>query len=287
MAPSRANSVYRALVRNRAQLTYSAVGAWLEGTAAAPPKVGGVGRIWQAQLKLQDEAAAGAARGPPPAGRAHLRPHGSAAGDRRRQRAATSRRAQSNRAAHLIEDFMIAANEVMARTLRDGGCFLHPPRGEGAGALAAHRGAGRAVRRQAARRSPTPAALNAFLMRRKQADPVHYPDLSLSVLKLMGPGEYVLLRPGDPAAGPLRTGRARLHAFHRAQPPLRRPGDAAAAQSALRGAKPPYADAELDAIARNCTLKEDAARKVRAGHEQAHGRGGSCTPRGPDVLRRW
>ena len=55
------NSIYRALVRNRAQLTYSAVGPWLEGTAAPPPKVAASADL-QAQLKLQDEAAAGAAR---------------------------------------------------------------------------------------------------------------------------------------------------------------------------------------------------------------------------------
>src|ERR1017187_7054473 len=50
------SSVYRAVVRNKAQLTYNAVGAWLEGTAAAPPKVAASAEL-QAQLKLQDEVA--------------------------------------------------------------------------------------------------------------------------------------------------------------------------------------------------------------------------------------
>ncbi len=110
---------------------------------------------------------------------------------------------------------------------------------------------------------PDSGALNAFLMRRKQADPVHYADVSLAVLKLMGPGEYVLHAAGRCRTGPFRPGGARLHPFHRAQSPLRRPGDAAAAQGAHRPKRRPYADAELDAIARNCTLKEDAARKVQ------------------------
>src|ERR1700674_2054149 len=51
-----ASSIYRAQVRNRAQLTYNAVGPWLEGSAAPPPKVAASGDL-QAQLKLQDEAA--------------------------------------------------------------------------------------------------------------------------------------------------------------------------------------------------------------------------------------
>ena len=55
-ARSTASNVYRAIVRNKAQLTYNAVGAWLEGTAPAPPKVAASAEL-QAQLKLQDEVA--------------------------------------------------------------------------------------------------------------------------------------------------------------------------------------------------------------------------------------
>jgi exoribonuclease-2 len=107
---------------------------------------------------------------------------------------------------------------------------------------------------------PDSGALNAFLMRRKQADPVHYPDLSLSILKLMGPGEYVLLRPGDPAEG--HFGLA-AHDYTHSTAPNRRFADLLT-QRLLKGLPgKPYSDAELDGIARNCTLKEDAARKVR------------------------
>ena len=56
---------------------------------------------------------------------------------------------------------------------------------------------------------PDSKALNNFLMQRKAADPDHFADLSLAVIKLMGPGEYVLERPGDPDVGhfgsPCRT----------------------------------------------------------------------------------
>src|SRR5579863_5484742 len=47
---------YRALVRNRAQLAYNSVGAWLEGRGDAPPKVAASAEL-ASQLKLQDKAA--------------------------------------------------------------------------------------------------------------------------------------------------------------------------------------------------------------------------------------
>jgi exoribonuclease-2 len=107
---------------------------------------------------------------------------------------------------------------------------------------------------------PDSGALNDFLLRRKKADPVHYPDISLSILKLMGPGEYVLLRPGDPAEG--HFGLA-AHDYTHSTAPNRRFADLLTQRllKALPGK--PYSDQELDAAATNCTLKEDAARKVR------------------------
>jgi exoribonuclease R len=108
---------------------------------------------------------------------------------------------------------------------------------------------------------PDARALNEFLLRRKQADPVHYPDVSLSVLKLMGPGEYMLMRPGEPAEG--HFGLAANDYTH-STAPNRRFADLVT-QRLLKalGGPAPYTDDELEAIARNCTLKEDAARKVQ------------------------
>ncbi len=103
-------------------------------------------------------------------------------------------------------------------------------------------------------------------MRRKAADAVHYADISLSVLKLMGPGEYVLMRPGDPEQG--HFGLA-AHDYTHSTAPNRRFADLVT-QRLLKAlaakVQAAYSDGELDAIARNCTLKEDAARKVRARH---------------------
>ena len=191
------SAIYRARVRNHAQLTYSDVGSWLEGTAPAPAKVAASPEL-AAQLKLQDQAA----------GQLREARHrlGALTFDRLEVQPVfadgqvkdmTARAA--NRASRLIEDFMIGANEVMAETLRKAGVssirriVKEPERWPRIVELAAQHGD---------KLPPTPDAfaLNAFLMRRKQADPVHYPDLSLSVLKLMGPGEYVVLRPGEAAS---------------------------------------------------------------------------------------
>jgi len=107
---------------------------------------------------------------------------------------------------------------------------------------------------------PDAKALNALLLRRRQADPAHYADVSLAVLKLMGSGEYVLMRPGDPIEG--HFGLA-AHDYTHSTAPNRRFSDLVT-QRLLKavGGTPPYTDEELAAIARNCTLKEDAARKV-------------------------
>jgi VacB/RNase II family 3'-5' exoribonuclease len=254
------SSTYPALVRNRAQLTYSAVGPWLEGTAAAPGKVAASAPL-QAQLKLQDEAAQA------------LRT------ERHRLGALTFDRAEAqpviangqvrdiaarlaNRASQLIEDFMIGANEVMARRLRDAGVssirrvVKAPERWARIVELAKQYG-------DKLPPEPDAGALNAFLMRRKQADAVHYADVSLSVLKLMGPGEYVASRPGDTGQG--HFGLAAQDYTH-STAPNRRFADLVTQRllkALTANATQPYTDDELDAIARNCTLKEDAARKVQ------------------------
>jgi len=254
------SSVYRALVRNRAQLTYSAVGPWLEGTAAAPPKIAEAADL-ETQLHLQDEAARALREGRHRLGaltfdRAELQPV-MANGE---VRDIAARRA--NRASQLIEDFMIGANEVMARTLRDAGIssirrvVKAPERWARIMELAGQY-------HEKLPPEPDAAALNAFLMRRKQADANHYADVSLSVLKLMGPGEYVASRPGDTGQG--HFGLAAQDYTH-STAPNRRFADLLTQRllKALEANGPqPYTDQELAAIARNCTLKEDAARKVQ------------------------
>ena len=185
--------IYRAIVRNKAQLTYNATGAWLEGRSEAPPKIAGSPDL-QAQLRLQDEAAL-ALRGQ----RVRL---GALDFDRVEAVATLHdghvqdiEAARKTRANDIIEDFMVAANEVMARTLKEAGAssiqrvVKTPERWPRIVELASQFGQGLPA-------DPDSGALSAFLQNRREADPDHYEDISLAVLKLMGPGEYVMSRPG-------------------------------------------------------------------------------------------
>ena len=251
------SNVYRALVRNKAQLTYHAVGAWLEGTAAAPPKVAASSEL-QAQLKLQDDVAQALRK---------LRfEHGALNLDTNEalplilnEQVVDVVNQGKNRATELIEDFMIAANGVVARLLEKVSSLRRivktPEHWDGIVRLAAEHG-------EKLPAQPDSKALNNFLLKRKAADPDHFADLSLAVIKLIGPGEYVLERPGDP--GPGHFGLA-VQDYTHSTAPNRRFADVVTQRliKALLDGKPgPYSDNDLAAIATNCTEKGDAARKV-------------------------
>ena len=256
--------VYRALVKNKFQLTYNGVGPWLEGqpegASAPPPKVAASADL-AAQLKLQDEAA-------------QILQH-----ERRRMGALNIDRVEfeavvsgdgevqginarkKNRASELIENFMVAANGVMARALSDAGVssirrvVKTPARWPRIVELAAQYG-------EKLPAEPDSGALNLFLQQRKTKDPDHYADLSLAVVKLMGPGEYVLIRKGEADPGHFALA---AHDYTHSTAPNRRFADTVTQRliKSVLGRQPcPYPDPQLDAIAKNCTLKEDAARKV-------------------------
>jgi VacB/RNase II family 3'-5' exoribonuclease len=253
------NSVYRAIVRNKAQLTYNAVGAWLEDKGGVPDKVATSTEL-QLQLKLQDEIAQALKNGRFRHGALNIetievRPVVL------NDRVVDVVKQEKNRATELIEDFMIAANEVVARMLEANNVssirrvVKTPERWGRIVELAAKQGAQLPA-------EPDSKALNEFLIKRKAADPDHFADLSLAVIKLMGPGEYVLERPGDPEQG--HFGLA-VQDYTHSTAPNRRFADLVTQRliKAVLASQPaPYSDDKLAAIALNCTLKEDAARKV-------------------------
>ena len=252
-------AVYRAVLRNKAQLTYNAVGAWLDGTGPAPDKVAASAEL-QSQLKMQDAAAQALMK--------ERYRHGALNIETIEVSAVVTNgnvtnlvKQEKNRATELIEDFMIAANETVARMLEASNVssirrvVKSPERWERIVELAAKLGGQLPAR-------PDSAALNDFLLRRKAADPDHFADLSLAVIKLMGPGEYVLQRPGDPEQG--HFGLA-VQDYTHSTAPNRRFADLVSqrvVKAALAKQPAPYADSELGAIALSCTTKEDAARKV-------------------------
>jgi exoribonuclease R len=110
---------------------------------------------------------------------------------------------------------------------------------------------------------PDSAALNAFLRKERAADAVHYPDVSLSIIKLMGPGEYVLSKGSDKE--PLGHFGLAARDYTHSTAPNRRFADLVTqrlVKAMLDDAPPPYTDTELAAIAMQCNLKEHAGHKV-------------------------
>jgi VacB/RNase II family 3'-5' exoribonuclease len=250
---------YRALVHNRAQLAYPSVGAWLEGKGSAPQKVAASSDL-AAQLKLQDTAAQ------------------RMSGNRFQHGALDLETIETrpvlitdqiigiapivkNRATSLIEEFMIAANGVIAKTFEGAGLssirriVRTPKRWDRIVELAAAKGYKLPV-------EPDSKALNDVLLAEREKDRVHFPDVSLTVIKLMGPGEYVLIKQNQPSPG--HFGLAVQDYTHSTAPNRRFPDIVTQRllKAWLAKSAAPYTDDELNTIAQRCTLMEDAARKV-------------------------
>jgi VacB/RNase II family 3'-5' exoribonuclease len=253
----KSSDVYRAIVRNKAQLQYNSTGGWLEGKSPAPPKVAASSEL-QVQLKLQDEVAQRLKKQRVENGALNLQT------DEvlplvLNDKVVDVVKQQKNHATDLIEDFMIASNGVVARMLEKVSSLRRivrtPERWDRIVQLAASKG-------EKLPAQPDSKALNDLLLRRKAADPEHFADLSLAVIKLIGPGEYVLERPGETAAG--HFGLA-VQDYTHSTAPNRRFADVVTQRlikAMLAGKANPYSDDELTAVAANCTQKGDAARKV-------------------------
>ena len=255
------SSVYRALVHNRAKLTYDAVGAWLERRGPVPPALARSPELRE-QVQLQDEAA----------GCLRLARKRAGALDFESVEASPVvvdgkvidlQVSTRTRARDLIEDFMVAANRSVAIYLLEHGSaslrriVREPKRWDRIVALAAEVG-------ETLPATPNSIALSEFLARRRAADPEHFADVSLSVVKLLGPGVYVLERRLGSRREAGHFGLAVADYVH-STAPNRRFADLVT-QRMLRAVAtesgPPYTDAELTEIAHRCTERGDAARKV-------------------------
>src|SRR5436190_9391652 len=251
--------VYGAIVRNRAKLTYNAVDAWLTGTGPLPAAAAAVTGMDE-QIRLQDRAAQALGRA-----RHELGALGFESvdvqfvfeGDHVRE----IRGRAANRAKALIENFMIAANGVVARFLDGRGVpssrrvVRSPERWDRLRALAA--GAGDELPATADSK-----ALAAFLARRHAAAPAEFADLSHSVIRLLGSGEYVVDPPGQEPPG--HFGLAVRDYTHSTAPNRRYPDliTQRLVKAALARRPVPYTIAELEELASHCTRQEDAAGKV-------------------------
>jgi exoribonuclease-2 len=166
-----------------------------------------------------------------------------------------------NRAMYLIEDLMVAANGVMARALRKGGrsglqrVVRVPQRWDRIVSLAAEH-------KTELPANPDSQALNNFLAQLRATDPDHYPDVAVAVIKLMGPGEYMLMKPDDDPTG--HFGLAARDYTHSTAPNRRFPDMVTQrVLHAMMENKPaPYSDDDLTAIATHCNEADKALRKI-------------------------
>jgi VacB/RNase II family 3'-5' exoribonuclease len=252
--------VYRALVRNRAQLTYNAVADWLDGKAPVPAKVAALAGL-EEQLRTQDRAGQ--------ALKELRRSHGALGLSTPEARPVfgndgvlTDLKADDgNRAKELIAGFMIAANGVTARFL-DAQNFpslrrflREPARWQRIVEIAAGLG-------ETLPAAPSALALDAFLTKRRLAAPEGFAELSLTIVKLLGSGEYMLSRPGRAAPG--HFGLAVNDYTHSTAPNRRYPDliTQRLLKAAMAGAPPPLDDDALTRLAQHCTEQEDNAHKV-------------------------
>lgn len=251
--------VDRALVRNRAKLAYNAVAAWLDGQAPLPEPAARVPGMDQ-QLRMQDEVAARLRHVRHQQGALDLQSLESRpvfSGDE----VVGLQQEEPNRAKQLIEDFMIAANGVVARFLEGKGrpslrrVVRSPERWAKIAEVAVKLG-------ESLPAEPSSRALEAFLLRRHTADPLRFPDLSLVIVKLMGAGEYVVELPGQTPVG--HFGLAVRDYAHSTAPNRRFPDLVThrLVKAALSNTQAPYDLAELTAIAAHCTLQEGNVAKV-------------------------
>lgn len=253
------STLFRALVHNHAKLAYNSVAAWFAGEAPAPEMVQAVSGL-DAQLRLQDQVAQ----------RLKARRHqqGALSLETIEPRAVFDgevltglRVEQKNRAKELIEDFMIAANQATASYLKEKGVpsfrriLRSPERWQRIVEVAARWG-------EPLPPEPDARALEEFLVTRRKADPLTFPDLSLAIVKLIGRGEYVLDQSKDGA--PEHFGLAVKGYTHSTAPNRRYPDliTQRLIKAALAGAPTPYRPEELKYLADHCTEKEDDAEKV-------------------------
>lgn len=254
-----AEQVYAAAVRNGAKLAYGAVAAWLDGRGPAPAPLAGRTDL-EEQIRLQDRVGQALAR--------RRQEEGALEFERGELTLVVDDDAvrelhedPSDRAREIIENFMVAANGVVARFLTAHGwasirrVVREPKRWPRIVEIAAQYGA-------TLPEDPDPRALQRFLAGRRKAAPDAFPELSLAVLKLLGRGEYVACGPGGVESGHFAL--AQSNYTHSTAPNRRFPDlvTQRLVKAALARRPAPYSVAELHPLAEHCTRQEDAAEKV-------------------------
>ena len=253
--------IYEAAVHNHAKLAYNSLAAWFEGNGPLPAPAAAVSGLAE-DLRLQDETAQKM--------KSLRHKHGALSLETIKARPRFEADVvidleieTKNRAHDLIEDFMIAANSMVSRHLASKGLpslrrvVRKPRRWERIVELAGEAGA-----KNGLPGSPDAVALERFLVEAQAKDPDRFPDLSLSIIKLLGPGEYVADFPGRPADGHFSLA---VRNYTHSTAPNRRFPDLITQRllkAALQKEASPYTVPGLEDLAWHCTQEEDAAKKV-------------------------
>lgn len=252
--------VSRALVCNKAKLAYNEVGAWLEGKGPLPKGAQEVAGL-EEQLNLQNDAAQRL--------RKYRRDQGALELETVEPEVVMENgeirglvTLKTNPARALIEEFMVAANGTMVARLGAAGVpmiqrVVKTPRNWAGIILAA------ATLGETLPEKPDAKALAKFLIKEKAVDPLHFPDLSLAVVKLLGPGEYMMLEPGTTPVGHFALA---VIDYTHATAPNRRYVDIInqrLAKAILTGTACPYSPADLADRALWLTDREKASKKVK------------------------
>jgi VacB/RNase II family 3'-5' exoribonuclease len=254
-----ASDIYQAVVRNKAKLAYNSTGAWLDGDGPEPAAIGLIKGLDE-NLRLQESIAKKLKSLRYENGALYLetieaQPVFDA------DEISDMQEAKSNIAKDIIQEFMIAANSVVVRFLISKNfpsirrVVRVPKRWDRIVTLAAEW-------KYTLPALPDSKELDKFLLTVKSNDPVRFPDLSLSVIKLLGSGEYVVDSGANEPAG--HFGLAVKDYTHSTAPNRRYPDliTQRLLKAALSGTPPPYNHDELEEIATHCTVMEDAAKKV-------------------------
>jgi exoribonuclease-2 len=253
------SEIYRAIVRNYAKLSYNGVAAWLEGNSQVPEAIAAVKGLDE-NLRIQDRAAQSMKN--------FRHVHGALSFETMRAKTIFDNDEireleidRKNRAKDIIEDFMVAANGVIARYLSSKEIpyirriVRTPRRWDRIVEIASEHG-------YALPEAPDARALEKFLTRQKAADPLRFPDLSLVIIKLMGSGEYIAEISGEAAPGHFALA---VSDYTHSTAPNRRYPDLITQRllkAALAGKPLPYSNDDLEELAKHCTEEENVVKKV-------------------------
>jgi VacB/RNase II family 3'-5' exoribonuclease len=254
-----ASDIYQAVVRNKAKLAYNSTGTWLEGDGPEPAGIGHIGGLDE-NLRLQNSIAKKLKSLRYENGALYLETI-EAQPVFQANEISDMKEAKANVAKDIIQEFMIAANSVVVRFLISKNfssirrVVRVPKRWDRIVVLAAEW-------KYKLPAQPDSKELDKFLLTVKSNDPVRFPDLSLSVIKLLGSGEYVVESGDKEPTG--HFGLAVKDYTHSTAPNRRYPDliTQRLLKAALSGKPSPYSNEELEEIAAHCTVMEDAAKKV-------------------------